>query len=108
MTSHAKIGGDRLSRQLMEFEWNPDKAKLNYEKHQVSFPEAATVFNDPLSVTFPDPDHSVGESRYIIIGLSRWQQLLIVAHTERSDQVRIISARKVTRQEQRFYEEGNE
>ncbi|MBN3899668.1 MAG: BrnT family toxin [Nostoc sp. NOS(2021)] len=50
----------------MEFEWNPDKAALNLEKHSISFPEAATVFNDPLSVTFPDPDHSIGESRYII------------------------------------------
>lgn len=92
----------------MEFEWNPDKAELNSEKHNVSFEEAATVFNDPLSVTFPDPDHSVGESRYVIIGVSRFGQLLIVAHTDRGEKIRIISARKATRQEQRFYEEGCE
>jgi uncharacterized DUF497 family protein len=54
----------------MKFEWNPDKAQSNYEKHKISFEEAATVFNDMLSVTFPDPDHSVGESRYVIIGMS--------------------------------------
>jgi uncharacterized DUF497 family protein len=78
----------------MEFEWNPDKATRNLEKHGVSFQEAVTVFNDPLSVTFPDPNHSIGESRYIIIGISRFGQLLIVAHTDRLERVRIISARK--------------
>jgi hypothetical protein len=91
----------------MEFEWNPDKAPLNLEKHGISFLEAATVFNDPLSVTFPDPDHSIGESRYIIIGVSRFGQLLVVAHTDRGEKVRIISARKATRQEKKFYEERN-
>lgn len=91
----------------MEFEWNPDKAVLNLEKHGVSFQEAATVFNDPLSMTFPDPDHSIGESRYVIIGLSRFGQLLVVAHTDRERKVRIISARKATRQERRFYEQGS-
>lgn len=90
----------------MEFEWNQDKAKLNFEKHGVSFWEAATVFNDPLSVTFPDPKHSIGESRYVIIGLSRFGQLLIVAHTDRREKIRIIRARKATRQEERFYEQG--
>ena len=91
----------------MEFEWNPDKAALNLEKHGVSFQEAATVFNDPLSMTFPDPDHSIGESRYVIIGLSRFGQLLVVAHTARETKVRIISARKATRPERRFYEQGS-
>ncbi|MCC5900178.1 MAG: BrnT family toxin [Phormidium sp. BM_Day4_Bin.17] len=90
----------------MEFEWSPNKAQLNVDKHGVSFPEAATVFNDPLSVTFPDPDHSIGENRYVIIGLSQYEQLLVVAHTDRGEKVRIISARKATRQERRFYEEG--
>jgi uncharacterized DUF497 family protein len=78
----------------MKFEWNPDKATGNLDKHGVSFQEAVTVFNDPLSVTFPDPNHSIGESRYIIIGISRFGQLLIVAHTDRLERVRIISARK--------------
>ncbi len=91
----------------MKFEWNPDKAESNYGKHGVSFEEAATVFNDGLSVTFPDPDHSMGEGRYVIIGISRYGQLLIVAHTDRSETIRIISARKATRQERRFYEQGN-
>jgi uncharacterized protein len=91
----------------MEFEWNPDKAESNYGKHDVSFEEAATVFNDALSVTFPDPDHSIGESRYVIIGVSRFGQLLMVAHTDRRETIRIISARKATRPERRFYEQGN-
>lgn len=91
----------------MEFDWNPDKAALNFEKHGISFQEAATVFNDPLSMTFPDPDHSIGESRYVMIGLSRFGQLLVIAHTDREEKVRIISARKATRQEKRFYEQGN-
>lgn len=90
----------------MEFEWNPNKALLNREKHGVSFSEAATVFNDPLSTTFPDPDHSINESRYVIIGVSRFGQLLVVSHTDRGEKIRIISARKATRLERRFYEEG--
>ncbi|NES20276.1 MAG: BrnT family toxin [Symploca sp. SIO3E6] len=90
----------------MDFEWNLEKAALNLKKHDVSFQEASTVFNDPLSVTFPDPDHSIGESRYVIIGMSKLGQLLIVAHTDREDKVRIISARKTTRKEKQFYEEG--
>ncbi|MCY7321177.1 MAG: BrnT family toxin [Phormidesmis sp. CAN_BIN36] len=90
----------------MRFEWNPDKAEANYEKHDVSFEEATTVFNDLLSVTFPDPNHSVGESRYVIIGVSRFGQLLIVSHTDRGERLHIISARKATRQERKFYEEG--
>ena len=87
----------------MQFEWNPDKANSNLKKHSVSFNEASTVFNDPLSVTFPDPDHSFGEERYVIIGLSSANRILIVPHTDR---VRIISAREATRNERRFYEDG--
>lgn len=89
----------------MQFEWNPDKAALNLKKHGVSFDEAATVFNDSLSVTFPDSDHSYGEERYVIIGVSNVNRLLIVAHTDRADRVRLISARKATRFERRFYED---
>ncbi len=65
----------------MEFEWDPNKAVKNIKKHGVSFNEAATVFGDPLSTTFPDPDHSIQESRFIIIGLSRSGRALVVAHT---------------------------
>jgi uncharacterized protein len=91
----------------MEFEWNLDKAKSNYRKHDISFEEAATVFNDSLSITFPDPDHSIGQSRYVMIGVSRFGQLLIVAHSDQGETIRIISARKATRSERRFYEQGN-
>ncbi len=91
----------------MEFEWNPDKATRNLEKHGLSFEEAATVFNDPLSVTFPDPNHSIRESRYVIIGLSSLGKILVVAHTDRGENIRIISARKATRKERKFYEEGS-
>ena len=66
----------------MQFEWNPDKANLSLKKHGVSFIEASTVFNDSLSVTFLDPDHSYGEERYVIIGLSSASRILIVPHTD--------------------------
>jgi len=92
----------------MEFEWDLEKARVNLNKHNVSFSEAATVFNDPLSLTFPDPDHSIGESRYIIIGISSLERVLVIAHTERGINIRIISARKATPKERRFYEQGTE
>lgn len=91
----------------MEFEWNPDKAVINLRKHNISFQEATTVFDDSLSVTFPDPEHSIEEDRYVIIGMSRLGQLLVVSHTDRENRTRIISARIATRQERRFYEEGS-
>ena len=89
----------------LAFEWDTDKAKRNLGKHKVAFEEAATVFEDILSVTFPDPDHSVGENRYLTIGASRWRRILVIAHTNRGDRIRIISARKATRKERIFYEE---
>jgi uncharacterized DUF497 family protein len=67
----------------MRFEWDPEKARQNVKKHGISFDEAATVFYDPLAATFSDPDHSVGESRFITIGFSSQHRLLVVAHTER-------------------------
>ena len=90
----------------MQFEWNPDKGDLNLKKHGVSFNEASTVFNDLLSVTFPDPDHSYGKERYVIIRLSHTHRLLIVSHTDRTDRVRLISAREASQHERRFYETG--
>jgi len=89
----------------MEFEWDEDKAAKNRRKHKVAFAEAATVFGDPLAVTFPDPDHSVEEDRFLTIGTSDRNRVLIVSHTDREDRVRIISARKATPQERRTYEE---
>lgn len=88
----------------MEFEWDPRKAARNIEKHNVSFGEAATVFGDPLSLTFADPDHSIDEDRYIIVGMSNTSRLLMVAHAERGGRIRIISARKLTAKERRVYE----
>jgi uncharacterized DUF497 family protein len=90
----------------MQFEWNPDKARSNLKKHEVSFNEASTVFNDPLSMTFPDPNHSYSEDRYVIIGLSSAGRILVIPHTDRADRVRIISAREATRNERRFYKDG--
>ena len=87
----------------MEFESNPDKAEKNEVKHGVSFQEASTVFGDALSTTFPDPNHSIRESRYVTIGLSIYARLLVVSHTDRGTRIRIISAREATKQERRFY-----
>ena len=89
----------------MEFEWDPHKAAHNLKKHGVDFAEAATLFNDPLSITYADPDHSVDEDRYIIIGMSTSGKLLIVAHTDRHNITRLISARPVTTRERKLYED---
>jgi len=90
----------------MQFEWDPNKAAANERKHKVSFHEAATVFSDPMAITFSDPDHSIDEERFITFGFSRMERLLVVSHTPRGDRTRIISARLTTRQERRIYEEG--
>jgi uncharacterized DUF497 family protein len=89
------------------FEWDNTKAIKNLRKHQVSFDEAATVFNDPMFITFIDEEHSLDEERYITLGLSNHGRLLIVAHTEREGKIRIISARKATKKEARFYAEAD-
>ena len=91
---------------MMKFEWDTAKAASNVRKHGVSFDEAGSVFLDPLAVSGPDPDHSVGESRYITFGMSSLGRLLAVSHTYRPDAIRIISARRVTRAERNIYEEG--
>ena len=89
----------------IEFEWDPDKEKQNIRKHGVSFHEAATVFGDLLSWTFPDPDHSIGEHRYLTVGISLQGKTLIVSHMDRGKKTRLISARKTTRRERKYYEE---
>ena len=92
----------------MQFEWDQNKAKLNYENHQIHFSEASTIFADPLELTILDPDHSVGEFRYLSIGKSSNGTLMIVSYTEREpDIIRIISARKVTIKEQKYYEQNH-
>jgi uncharacterized DUF497 family protein len=90
----------------MKFEWDENKAEKNLSKHQVSFDEAKTVFDDPLYIDFYDPDHSEEEERYLIVGQSNRGCILIVSYTERGNSIRLISAREVTRKEQRVYEEG--
>lgn len=88
----------------MNFEWDPDKAVRNLEKHGVSFAEASTTFGDPLSVTIPDPRHSEGEQRFVLFGMSEQGRLLAVVHTDREGTTRIISARLMTRHEREQYE----
>ncbi|MDX6403232.1 MAG: uncharacterized protein QOH70_687 [Blastocatellia bacterium] len=90
----------------MRFEWDIRKAKLNLNKHRVTFEEAATAFRDPLSATGSDPDHSAGEKRFVTFGLSSKGRLLTISHTERGEAIRIISARRVTKQERKIYEES--
>ena len=90
----------------LTFEWDQKKTSSNLRKHGVSFKEAATAFGDPLSLTIPDPDHSIGEDRFVLIGESQKERLLVVAHTERSDTIRIISARLATRGERKSHEES--
>lgn len=88
----------------LTFEWDEAKADSNRKKHQVTFEEAKTVFNDPMAITIADPNHSIEEDRYIDVGLSSLSQLLVVVYTERGENIRLISCRKATRPEQRAYE----
>ena len=90
----------------MEFEWDDHKEETNEKKHGVSFHEAATVFGDPLAITFDDPDHSINEHRLITFGVSRFNRCVIVSHIERDSKMRIISAREMTKHERKIYEEG--
>ena len=90
----------------MKFEWDIKKANSNLRKHKVSFEEAATALSDPMSVTGADPDHSVFEDRYVTFGISERDRLLVVAHTEHSETIRIISARIASKGERKIYEEG--
>lgn len=90
----------------MRFEWDPDKAAENLAKHGVSFEEAATAFRDVLSATGADPDHSLDEERFVTFGISTDGRLLAIAHTDRDDTIRFISARPATPSERKIYEEG--
>jgi len=90
----------------LDFEWDPKKAETNYRKHVVDFVEAGSVFDDPEFITLLDEEHSDEEDRFITIGLSDKNRLLLVAHTERENRVRIISARKATKNEEKYYEEA--
>lgn len=89
---------------VIDFEWDPEKAKANVRKHRVSFREAATVFKDPLGITIYDPNHSDEEDRYITVGFSTAGRLLMVAHADRGSRSRIINSRALTRKERAAYE----
>lgn len=90
---------------MLIFEWDPDKARENEQKHGVSFLEASQVFDDDHSSTVQDPDHSVDEARYLIFGGSKQGKYLVVSYTERGDRIRLISARQMTARERKAYEE---
>ena len=88
------------------FELDSEKARTNLADHKITFDEAKSVFIDPLAVSGHDPDHSYDESRYMMMGASSSGHLLAVVFTYRSDKIRLISARKVTKRERKIYENG--
>ena len=98
--------GNRSTLETVILEWDPSKAASNWRKHRVDFHEAGTVLDDPLSTTFPDPDHSLDEPRHLTIGVSVSGRILVVSHVDRRDAVRLISARRATPRERKFYEEA--
>ena len=89
----------------LQFEWDNKKANINKQKHGITFEEASTAFADVFSITIDDPLHSEDEDRLILIGQSKESRTLVVVHLEKTNVIRIISARKATKHEQRFYEE---
>ena len=92
----------------MEFEWDQEKERTNIEKHGVAFTEATTVFGDPLEITIRDKDHSIGEYRFLSMGMSSLDRILVVSYAERTTNfIRIISARTASTKERRQYEEGS-
>jgi len=92
---------------MLLFEWDPAKARRNIETHGISFDEASTAFKDTLSVTIHDPLHSYEEDRFVLLGNSHRNRLLVIVHTERGKKIRIISARRATKKERKQYEESS-
>lgn len=90
----------------MRIEWDPRKARSNLRKHKVSFEEASTALSDPMAATGADPDHSVTEDRFVTFGVSARGRLLVVAHNDEEETIRIISARTASKGERELYEEG--
>lgn len=90
----------------LQFEWDSKKAQSNKRKHGITFEEASTIFDDALSITIHDPTPSIGEDRFITVGTSVNSKLIVVVHADRDDIIRVISARKATRNERRQYEQG--
>ena len=98
-------GHDLWGKGVLDFEWDPGKARANYRKHGVSFLGAVEIFHDELAVTVPDPDHSRSESRYLTFGATFAGRCLVVSYTERGDRIRVISARAMTPRERKAYED---
>ncbi len=92
---------------MLEFEWDVEKAAINHRKHKVSFDEAVSAFADTLSLTIPDPEHTEGEFRYLLLGMTSKSQLVVVSYTERNERIRLISARIATSRERKNYESSN-
>ena len=90
----------------MKLDWDTKKAATNLKKHRVSFQEGASVFGDPMAITFDDPDHSVGERRFLTFGVTRTEKFVIVSHSRDADSTRIISVRTMSKQERKIYEGG--
>lgn len=90
----------------MIFEWDDNKNQINIDKHGIDFQEASTAFGDPMALDFDDPDHSIGEYRLLLLGMTITQRYIVMSYTERDDKIRIISARDMTRHEKRIYMEG--
>jgi hypothetical protein len=94
-----------MSGMALRFAWDSGKAQANVRRHGVDFNEASSAFADPLSLTIPDPEHSVGEERFLLLGLSSRGRLLVVSHVERGAVIRLVSARLASRNERWAYEE---
>jgi len=93
---------------MLKFVWDREKAAANLVKHGVDFEDAISAFDDPLSITISDPDHSQKEERFLLVGHSRAGRLLVIAHTERGNEIRLINARPATRRERQKYEKEPE
>jgi uncharacterized protein len=91
---------------MVDFEWDPEKERENLKNHVVAFREAQSTFSDPLSLAIPDPDHSLDEERFLLMGMSAAGRLIVACHTERGDRIRIINARGAIRHERTQYESG--
>jgi uncharacterized protein len=91
----------------LEFDWDPEKSRINLQKHGVSFFEAASALSDPFSITEYDSIHSIGEDRFVTIGYSDRQRLLVIVHTDRETSIRLISARPATSKEKKLYEQNS-
>lgn len=90
----------------MQFEWDEKKHKINLGKHQLSFPEASTAFGDPMALDFDDPEHSEGEYRLLLFGLTATRKHIVISYTWEGDIIRLISAREMTKRELKIYQEG--